>query len=421
MTKRRSDRSKKARRPRKSRGPKSAPTRFPTRDLPAAPSSTLGRTLESARVFDVGPTPSFEKGERVAIILGAGATKACDGPLTAEILPQAFEATDGDRLELLDRLLVTHFGVPRRHATRAAQDYPPLPTLLSLIDTAIDREHDLGNDWPTQRLRQVRRQAEYAVFKGIAHAMRKKESWAIHCHEDMLHHIHDRTAIDRNDPAQWPTVISFNYDLRIDYAMIEVDGGGMPDYGCDIQTPGYHEAQKFGRLYKLHGSMHWLFCPTCQRLELGLDKHGRLRKMGLKLAKSLTTPDFVASFDREGLCCPECRTTFRAVMITPTSLKDYRNPHIASLWYQAERALREADRVVFIGYSLPWDDTDVIYLLKRGIVKAKGPSITVVEHSEDGPVSILTHPAGERYRAVFGRDLDWQPIGFREWAASLGN
>ena len=119
------------------------------------------------------------------------------------------------------------------------------------------------------------------------------------------------------------------------------------------------------------------------------------------------------------LRCPDCRSAFRAVMITPTSLKDYRNPHIASLWYQAERALRDADRVVFVGYSLPWDDIDVIYLLKRGIAKAKGRMISVVEHSSTGPVPILDHEAGRRYQAVFGHDLDWQPVGFEKWARSL--
>src|ERR1700716_4710632 len=55
--------------------------------------------------------------------------------------------------EVLDKLLVSLFGVPPLGQKRNDRDYPALPTLLSLIDTAIDREHDLGNDWPTQKLR----------------------------------------------------------------------------------------------------------------------------------------------------------------------------------------------------------------------------------------------------------------------------
>jgi hypothetical protein len=290
--------------------------------------------------------------------------------------------------------------------------YPQLPTLLSLLDAALDREHDFGRDWPTARLRQVRRQAEYAVFKSIAYCMRKNSSWENRCHENMLHHISQQT-------GAFPKLISFNYDLRIDYAVIEVDGGGLPDYGCDIQTEGYDDAPKAAELFKLHGSMHWMCCPTCHRLELGVDKQGKLRKTGLRAAESLASLDFVEGFSKDGLDCPECQSEYRPVMITPTSLKDYRNPHITGLWYRAERALRKADRVVFVGYSLPWDDIDVIYLLKRGIGDLPGKSITVVEWSKE-PCPMAEHEAGRRYQAMFGRDLDWQPVGFEQWSQSLG-
>jgi hypothetical protein len=81
--------------------------------------------------------------------------------------------------------------------------------------------------------------------------------------------------------------------------------------------------------------------------------------------------------------------------------------------------LRECDRVVFVGYSLPWDDVDVLYLLKRGLSHLKGADITVVEWAEK-PVAIEKHEAGQRYQAVFGRGLDWQPLGFVDWVRTLG-
>jgi hypothetical protein len=352
----------------------------------------------------------FKKDQQIGIVLGAGATKACDGPLTAEILPTAFKATNGKQLDLLDDFVRDLFGVPPILKARKPGDYPPLPTLLSLLDTAVSREHDFGKNWPTARLRQVRRQAEYAVFRAIAHSMRKNSSWTNRCHEDLVARVQSRT-------GKWPCVVSLNYDLRIDYAMIDADQGGLPDYGCDIRTQEYLDAQKFGRLFKIHGSMHWLYCPTCHRLEMGVDKQGRLRKAGLALAWSLAH-DFVDGMSEKGIYCPDCNTRFRTVMITPTSLKDYRNPHIASLWYQAERALRECDRAIFVGYSLPWDDVDVIYLLKRGLSGLKGDQITVVEWAEK-PVPIEKHEVGQRYQAVFGRGIDWQPCGFVKWVKTL--
>ncbi len=102
------------------------------------------------------------------------------------------------------------------------------------------------------------------------------------------------------------------------------------------------------------------------------------------------------------------------MLITPTHLKDYRNPHIARIWYEAARALREAQHVIFIGYSMPEDDVEVIYLFKRGLVDVK--RVTVVEHAGTGKGAALdVHPVGRRYRALFGDRVDWWPRGFASW------
>jgi hypothetical protein len=91
-------------------------------------------------------------------------------------------------------------------------------------------------------------------------------------------------------------------------------------------------------------------------------------------------------------------------MITPTRIKDYRNPHISNIWYGAERLLRRADRAIIIGYSLPEDDVDVIYLLKRGLKNTPASQITVVEYDPQNR-PLQEHLVGQRYRSVFG-DVD---------------
>jgi len=58
--------------------------------------------------------------------------------------------------------------------------------------------------------------------------------------------------------------------------------------------------------------------------------------------------------------CATCSTELRRLLIAPTHLKDYRNPHLSVVWYEAQRMLRQAAKVVFIGYSLPNDDVEVI-------------------------------------------------------------
>lgn len=104
------------------------------------------------------------------VLFGAGATKACGGPLTNEILPQAFEPNvrrDIEReyyINLLDQFLIQNFHLPQKQADRTESDFPALPLLLSLVDTAIDRNQPMGPNWPVDTLRQVRRALQYMVF-----------------------------------------------------------------------------------------------------------------------------------------------------------------------------------------------------------------------------------------------------------------
>ena len=123
-----------------------------------------------------------------------------------------------------------------------------------------------------------------------------------------------------------------------------------------------------------------------------------------------------ARYSCHGFPCPQCATFVEPVLITPTQLKDYRNPHVAKVWTLAETALREADRAIIIGYSLPDDDLDVIYLLKRGLgqLANRAPgNITVVEKaSEVATQAIGKHPVGRRYRSIFGPNIDWRTDGF---------
>jgi hypothetical protein len=45
----------------------------------------------------------------------------------------------------------------------AKEDYPTLPLLLSLLDTAIDHKQPFGSNWPPDELVRVREAMEYAI------------------------------------------------------------------------------------------------------------------------------------------------------------------------------------------------------------------------------------------------------------------
>lgn len=378
------------------------------------------------------------------VIFGAGATKACGGPLTNEILPLAYDphvrneiAQSSQRnlieregyADLLEEFLVENFHLPRLADDRKTNDYPALPLLLSLIDTAIDRKQPFSPKWVSERIidvnqsngyfRQslvhVREALEYLIFAVLEYQLRSlKNNHYLSLFEKLY-----------QDDAE-PTVISLNYDIIADNALVRFSKkaspeGRFPDYGCEIKTPAYsQQSEYFGKLLKIHGSLNWLYCPGCHRLDLGVSSSGKIGTVKV-LDKLYHENPLEQRYSCHGSECPECKVFVRPVLITPTHRKDYRNPHLSQVWYHAERALRQATRAIFIGYSLPDDDVDVIYLLKRGLTREnteKPAEITVVEY-DSLKRQLKDYPVGSRYRTLFGDGIHWHNGGFEEYLKSL--
>jgi hypothetical protein len=358
----------------------------------------------------------------IVVIFGAGATKACGGPLTNEILPRAFDrqtAIDREHfLPLIERFLIANFHLPGDAAIRRPEDYPPLPLLLSLLDIAIDRRQSLGKEWSTAELEEVRSALEYIIFAVLTHELRDIEDPNV---PDKLNYYR-RYLEGLNLSSVRLSVVSLNYDIIVDNTLIQLNHA-FPEYSCDVSTATYNNSPRQVSLYKLHGSLNWLYCPACQRLDLGVSEGG---DGTIKVLDELfqeqrgTVGTLEHRYTCRGSPCadPRCETPVRPVMITPTHMKDYRNPHIARIWYGAAQALRDADRVHIIGYSLPPDDVDVVYLLKRNLQHLDSENITVVEYDPQNR-SLAEHEVGNRYRALFGNRIHWVTSGFQNYAAPM--
>jgi hypothetical protein len=349
------------------------------------------------------------------VIFGAGATRACGGPLTNEILPEAFQPAIRGAIEredygnLLEQFLVANFHLPAQPHNRSDFDYPGLPLLISLLDTAIDRNQPMGPSWGVDTLRQVRRALQYTIFALLEYKLRRLNN---------NHYLHMLSGLDPSRTSP-PTVISLNYDIIIDNAFA-VYYDCLPDYGCDIATERYRRQPHRGTLLKIHGSLNWSYCPGCDRLDLGVAESGSTYKM---LDELYQVNPLEPRYSCHGFPCTGCQTFVEPILITPTQLKDYRNVHVKRVWTLAEQALRVAQRAIIVGYSLPDDDLDVIYLLKRGLGSLANSSperITVVEKTADAAMGpIAKNPVGRRYRAIFGPNIDWRTDGFEGLIARM--
>jgi hypothetical protein len=348
------------------------------------------------------------------VFLGAGATKACNGPLTNEILPLIYGRVKNGAPDL--RILAT-FLEEQFHVGESSpkESFPGLPLLLSLLDTALDRRQAFNTNWDVASISDLRQRVELGIYELLEAQLTSGQTnnhWQL-C--DSLY------------PAggEEPCVVSTNYDLIADTALMFLSEsrlpptvgaeGGLPDYRCHISTPFYKsQARCFGTLLKLHGSLNWLYCSTCSRLEIGASQ----AKSYLKVLGRMVGPDLQKAFTPDGDPCPTCGTRLRPLLVAPSHLKYYRNPHLSQVWYEAECVLREAKCVIFVGYSLPDDDVEVVYLLKRTLARSNAPKITVIEYDSVNPdVSIGDHPVGRRYRTLFGDEVDWHACGFDAWLA----
>lgn len=365
------------------------------------------------------------------IILGAGATKACGGPLTDDILPAALNGkiADDDRnrpvqdreqlLNLTRTFLEECFNVPVKNAIISKKDCPSLTMVLSMLHRSIEMGLPIGG-WDGDRLVKAKRAIEYSIFAVIEAALTEipfKQEF----HQTLLEPLYQKGIT--------PVVISLNYDVIVDNAMFRLSDNYKqmrpPDYGVNFSTQRFLDFCRngtFGSLLKIHGSLNWMYCEKCKRLDLYISK-------GMRTSKALAELyDFVPSNDAyscRGTTCrnqPNCDGFVSPILITPTYVKDYKNRHIKRVWKNAEKAMKIADRAIIIGYSLPTDDVEIALLFKRGLDHLPPERITVVEYvpgDEFKPPEqrkkIGCHPTGRRFRSLFGPKIDWHTTGFEVW------
>ena len=200
-----------------------------------------------------------------------------------------------------------------------------------------------------------------------------------------------------------------NYDIIIDNAILshkgEDDKVFFPDYGFYLSKE--KQRVKFTGtavpLYKLHGSLNWLFCPVCCSIQ-----HIGTSKIDYGLA------------EESGYICDTrgCVEYQVPVIIPPTYLKDISNPFLLGTWNRAQNVLKNVGRIYFCGYSLPDADFQVKYLLKSLQMErsnSEDMKIYVASNKPDG-----TNPTFSNYQRFFGiraaKDLS---MNFQEFVSEI--
>jgi NAD-dependent SIR2 family protein deacetylase len=158
------------------------------------------------------------------------------------------------------------------------------------------------------------------------------------------------------------------------------------------------------KLFKLHGSLNWLYCPTCASITLTPGEKGVIRLI----------EDFANS------ACPRCESVYLPIIVPPTYFKDMESVFLNTVWNKCDRAIADADHIIFCGYSFPDADMHIKYLIKRQQVNRR-------PHSPPLRVTVLnnhpgkTDPDKENEKVRFSRFLgriNYTDNGFQQFAAN---
>lgn len=343
-----------------------------------------------------------------AIFLGAGASKVEGAPLQGELFREYFSLPKASLFDEMDRELATFFhlmfGIDVDSGTSI--EFPTFEEVLGLTDLAILRKEAFKNfDIENRAVNsgRLRFMAQYLVFL-VAKVLDSTLHGHPSAHRTLVNALHSANYLKQ------VAFVSTNYDILIDNALTELHIRDIDlDYGVDFRNFDRMRDWKRPRpshsvfLFKPHGSLNWLFCPTCNELEITPKEKGVVTRL-------------ISDFTQAS--CPECESVYSPLVVPPTFYKDLNNVFLSEIWNRTDNMLRKVRHVVFCGYSLPDADIHIKYLLKRAQVNRSTPPLkfTVINHFP-GKASTACAEEKNRFKRFLGAAVNYTTMSFEEFVA----
>lgn len=341
------------------------------------------------------------------IFLGAGASKTDGAPLQGDLFYDYFSSNNfKESHDEMDRELATFFDaifnidVDDPERLKNAK-FPTFEEVLGIIDLGLIRkesfkDYDLENRAANSgRLRAIGRHLVFLMAKILEIKLQTTKN----IHKKLVNNL-----ISSRDLTN-TAFLTTNYDILIDNALTEKYDYVDLNYGIEFRN--FERKNDWRRpklkksvyLLKLHGSLNWLHCPTCNEIEITPKEKAVATRL---------------IFDFKNSSCPICGTIYSPIIVPPTFYKEMNNIFLAQTWNLAEKALRKTKHLVFSGYSFPDADMHIKYLIKRGqINRQTNLKITVVNHfigKKD------CEEEKKRFCRFLGNSINYTQVSFEQFA-----
>ena len=176
--------------------------------------------------------------------------------------------------------------------------------------------------------------------------------------------------------SQNDKLITFNYDLIVEKALYERDIWKPKDgYGIAFKEfhgiADFHKSKSEVHIYKLHGSLNWE------------------KDVGLQFFYDNNEPIF-PGYLLEDSKSPQYQGKKTGLWIMPSFIKQFLIPELLDIWQNAFSAIKEAEEIIVIGYSLPKEDSAACLLF--GTTNIADKRLILVDPNADNLL--------EKYRTV---------------------
>ncbi len=350
---------------------------------------------------------------KTAIFLGAGASAAEGAPIQTNLFKDYFKlikTRDSFATPEHERELATFFAlmfdidVDNGNLDNAL--FPTFEEALGVLDLA-DLKNESFKDFPninfasnSGRIKFLRLYLVYLMADIIDNSLRTSKN----IHRKLVRKLNS------NGDLENTIFLTTNYDILCDNAILDLYPNKKVDYGVDFVN--YREGTFVRpdldsiKLLKLHGSLNWLYCPTCNNLRITPYEKGVYTLM----------------VDPASSYCQKCETVYSPIIVPPTFYKDLSKVFLSQVWNRAENELLEVEHLIFCGYSFPDADIHIKYLIKRIQKNRRNPQslkITVINNHNGKKEEVKTEEK-LRFQRFLGHNVNYSNFSFEEFANNPG-
>jgi len=352
---------------------------------------------------------------KTAIFLGAGASASEGAPIQSKLFYEYFKSirvNSNRTTSEMERELATFFAlmfdidVDIEPNKLKAINFPTFEEALGTLDLA-ERRNESFKDFSnlniasnSGRLKRMRLYLTLLMAKAIHDNLFTSKK----VHSKLVNKLKSLNILEN------VFFISTNYDILIDNALANLYPDVSLDYGIDFIN--FNESHDWTRpnsnsikLYKIHGSLNWLYCPTCNNVRLTPKEKGVIKLLGED------------SFTLNQAVCPQCKTIYSPIIVPPTFYKDFTNVFLNIVWNKAEQDLLKSDHIIFCGYSFPDADMHIKYLVKRIQKNRRNSNLKVsVVNNHSRKKESIKDEEKYRFQRFLGHNVNYTDMSFEEFA-----